>query len=219
VSDGTTEPLPAGTRVEWTAPATIVTQDPDDAGPNSVLPEPGADPTAVYVSNPYRPDRKDYTGLLFVLDPGAASGGSVTVTASVTGAGDVSATVFVSPTPAGDAARGKTLYQTLLGCSGCHGATGDGSPPTAEHNYKLLGTAYPYPAPGLNDAPDSGNLGDDPTWNASLLGAGSQGDFDNNGVALRVPMPDWLGQKNAANQPLGAQDFADIYAFLTSQTQ
>ena len=36
--------------------------------------------------------------------------------------------------------------------------------------------------------------------------------MDNQGVALRAPMPDWL------HQPLGTQDFADMYAFLKTQT-
>jgi hypothetical protein len=47
----------------------------------------------------------------------------------------------------------------------------------------------------------------------------AQGDIDNHGVALRQPMPDWLGKRGLDGGPLGAQDFAHIYSFLKSQTQ
>jgi hypothetical protein len=43
--------------------------------------------------------------------------------------------------------------------------------------------------------------------------------MDNGGVALRLPMPDWLSTPNpATGAPLATQDFADIYAFLKTQT-
>jgi hypothetical protein len=47
----------------------------------------------------------------------------------------------------------------------------------------------------------------------------AQADMDDNGVALRKPMPDELGKKNADGGTVSAQDFAHIYAFLKAQTQ
>jgi predicted esterase len=225
MSDGTTTDLPAGTIVTWTAPATIEAQDPDDAGP-STFPQPGAQPTGFFIQNALRPERTDYLGTLFVIDPGSADGGSISVSASVSGSGasSVSATVPVSATPPGDPDAGAELFQTTLACSNCHGQTGGGSPPTdagadADVVYIIGGKAYPYPAPGLNNAPGSGNVAEDPAWNAALLSMAAQGDMDNLGVALRKPMPDWLGRTNSHGQKLSAQDFAHIYAFLKTQTE
>ncbi len=230
LSDGTTQPLPAGTQVNWTAPGTVVAEDPNDAGDNSILPAPDAQATAMFVQNPFRPERADYTGTLFVLDPGtpdAGSTGTITVTASVGDAGSLSASITVSPTPAGDPDAGANLYQKVLNCAGCHGATGAGSPPAdagpdSGPVYVLQGTPYLYPALGLNNASPGGspNLAADPGWNAALLAMAAQADVDNNGVALRRPMPDWLGKKkNGDGGTVNAQDFAHIYAFLKTQTQ
>jgi hypothetical protein len=84
--------------------------------------------------------------------------------------------------------------------------------------YVLDGQPYDYPAPGLNAEP--GNVAGDPDWNAALLAFAARADVDNAGVALRVPMPDWLATPNpATGKPLTTQDFADIYAFLRTQTQ
>ncbi len=112
----------------------------------------------------------------------------------------------------------------------CHGAQAEGSPPVMVDGgiflvdggpiYSLFGGQYPYPAPGLNaTTPEGGspNVAADPAWNAALLGMAAQGDMDNNGVALRQPMPDWLGRLNASAQPLSGKDFADIYAWLKTQ--
>jgi hypothetical protein len=216
-------PLAAGATVAWSTPGTIVTQDPYDAGPGSVLPAPGTSPTAVFVANPYRPDRTDYTGTLFVLDPGKSGSGTLTVTADVTGRGKVSATITVTATPPGSADAGAFLYRTFYKCEACHGQNAEGSPiPDAgdASTFIIDGKPYPFPAPGLNNASPGGspNLAADPTWNAALLAVGAQGDFDNNGVALRLPMPDWLGTKSPDGGTIGAQDFAHIYAFLKSQT-
>jgi hypothetical protein len=103
--------------------------------------------------------------------------------------------------------------------------TGAGSPPVdggKSPQYKLPstgGSLYPYPAPGLNDAPDSGNLATDPTWSAGLLGMAAQADMDNHGVALRAPMPTFFmaSDGTGSGKTLGAQDFADIYAWLATQ--
>jgi hypothetical protein len=212
--------------VTWSAPSTVVAEDPDDAGPNGILPEAGAQPTGFFVQNPFRPDRTDYPGTLFVVDPGTGSGGTLTVTATVGDAGTVSATVAVSPTPAGDPEAGANLFRGVLRCAECHGQTGAGSPPTVGPDgsveYILMGMKYSYPAPGLNDStPEGGspNLAADPAWNAALLGMAAQADMDNAGVSLRVPMPDELGKKNADGGTVSAQDFAHIYAFLRTQTQ
>lgn len=197
LDDGGIQPLPAGTSVAWIAPSTIVAQDPYDAG-GGILPAFGDQPTGIFIDNAFRTDRHDYAGTLFVIDPGDG-GGMLTVTAVVGDASMVSTTLPVVPTPAGNADAG-----------------GDSGP-----EYDLQGTLYPYPAPGLNNTSPGGqpNLAADPAWNAALLGMAAQGDMDNMGVALRAPMPDWLGKMGLDGGPLGAQDFADIYAFLKTQTQ
>jgi mono/diheme cytochrome c family protein len=183
-------------------------------------------PTAFFVQNPFRPDRSDYAGTLFVLDPGTSANGTVTVTAAVGDAGALTATLVVSPTPEGDPDAGANLFRTVLRCAECHGQTGGGSPPTpgpdGSTEYLLQGMSFPYPAPGLNDvSPEGGppNVAADPAWNAALLGVAAQADIDNHGVALRVPMPDEVGKKNADGGTVSAQDFAHIYAFLKAQTQ
>ena len=48
----------------------------------------------------------------------------------------------------------------------------------------------------------------------------AQGSIDNSGVALRLPMTDYLGAPNGLDGgTLTSQDFADIYAFLVTQTE
>ena len=236
MSDGTTQSLPANTTVSWTAPSTVTAQDPYDAG-GGVLPDSGTQPNAFYIANSFRPE---HPGVLFVTSAGAldnASDGGVadasvniTVTATLPDA-SLSAQVAISKAPVGDATRGQNLFQSVLQCAGCHGATGGGSPPSTLADggletepdgavlYDLQGTKYPYPAPGLNNAPGSGNLATDPNWSAGLLGMAAQADIDNNGVALRAPMPVWFGKMGAGTAPLNAQDFADIYAWLKTQNQ
>lgn len=224
LSDGGTADLPSGTPVAWTAPATIVARDPDDAGSAGGLPAPGATPTGVFVDNPYRSDHSSYSGVLFVLDPGTAPKGMLTVTASVMDAGVVSASIGVDPTPTGDPDAGSNLYGSLINCAMCHGATGGGSPPNTEADgsvdYVLMGGTYPFPAPPLNDTSPGGMpaLAADPGWNAALLGFACSANMDNAGVALRAPMPD-ITQTTLAGHSVGAKEFADIYAFLKSQNQ
>jgi mono/diheme cytochrome c family protein len=227
MSDGSTRSLPATTAITWKTPSTVVAQDPNDAGTSGILDDSGTHPHAFYVANDFRPD---HPGVLFVTSQGTDVDASVTVTAVLPDGGALSAVVGIDPAPVGDATRGQNLFQTVLQCSGCHGATGGGSDPatyvdggveTADGSvlYDLQGQLYPFPAPGLNNAPDSGNLATDPNWNAALLGMAAQADIDNFGVALRAPMPVWLGKQGAGTQPLNAQDFADIYAWLKAQTQ
>jgi hypothetical protein len=221
LSDGTTQNLPAGITVNWSSPETVVAQDPNDAATSGVVPEAGVQPTAFYVDNNYRPT---HPGVLFVVDNGTQGDAGVTVTASVSDAGQVSAVVAILPHPTGDAASGQSLYGTVLKCAQCHGQTGGGSPPIAgapdaAPRYDLGGATYPYPAPGLNSAPDSGNLATDPAWSMGLFGMAAQADIDNKGVALRAPMPVFFAKAKANGQVVGAQDFADIYAWLKTQTQ
>jgi mono/diheme cytochrome c family protein len=224
LSDGSTADLPTGTVVRWTAPATIVARDPNDAGSAGGLPAPGPAPTGVFVESPYRPDHADYSGMLFVLDPGTAANGTLTVTASVMDGGTVSAAIEVAPTPPGDPDAGANLFTSLINCAMCHGPTGGGSPPNTEADgsvdYVLMGGTYPYPAPPLNDTSPGGMpaLAADPSWNAALLGFACSADLDNQGVALRVPMPD-ITQTTLAGHSVGAKEFSDIYAFLKTQNR
>ncbi len=223
--DGGVVDLPAGTVVDWVAPVTVTAQDPWDAGPNSVLPDSGAAPTGIFIKNPYRTDRMDYPGTLFLIRAGATAGATVEVKATLPDGGTASAKIPVADTPAGNPDAGRILFADVLNCAGCHGAAGQGSPGVdggaeAGIYYVLQGADYPYPAPPLNNTGTDGggpNLAADPDWSAALLGMAAQGDIDNMGVALRKPMPDWLGKKNAAGKALSAQDFAHIYAFLKLQ--
>jgi hypothetical protein len=224
MSDGTTKTV-APDQVTWLAPATITAEDPNAPG-GDILPEAGAQPTGFFVHNPYR---QDNPGVVYVADPGTVSNPTIVVTASVMDA-DVSAELSVLPAPVGDPARGAALFAHGPDCGVCHGATGGGSPPALLPDgglvlidgglvYSISGQLYPYSAPGLNDAPDSGNLATDPAWSAALLGLAAQADVDNNGVALRSPMPDWFGGTSLDGGTLSGQDFADIYAWLKTQSE
>ena len=225
MSDGSTRTASAD-EVTWLAPLTLVAEDPDDAGPD-ILPEAGAQPTAFFVENDYRMSNP---GVLYVTDPGSTTNPTITVKATVGDAGAVSAAFSVLPALVGDAASGANLFLHGPECGTCHGPTGGGTPPALFPDggpelmdggpaFAISGQLYPYPAPGLNNAPDSGHLASDPAWNAALLGMAAQCDMDNRGVALRVPMPDWFGGTNATGGTLSGQDFADIYAWLKTQTK
>lgn len=231
-ADGGTVAVPAS-QVTWTAPETVVAQDPNDAGPASVLPDARAEPTAFFVVNPY--SGQYGPGALFIVDPGTASDAGLRVTASVSDSGQVSAWIAVLPAlDGGDSARGQNLFQNVqladsLACASCHGMTAAGSPPIdggeAGTLYELPNTngdLYAYPAPALNNTvTEAGpNLAADPTWSAQLLGMAIQADIDNQGVALRGPMPDFFQVvTDDAGMTLNSQDVADIYAWLKTQTQ
>jgi mono/diheme cytochrome c family protein len=227
MASGATTDLPAGATVSWSMPATATALAPDDDTDPSPLPDPAAQPTGTFITNPGRPDRADRAGLLYVLDAGSSANGTLTVAVTVAGVtiGDggqttATATIGVSPTPTGDASRGATLYGTGgANCASCHGPTGHGSAaPDSNGNYLIDGVAYDFPAPGLNTEP--GNLAGDPDWNAALLAMSARSDVDNGGITLRAPMPDWLTRPNAATgKPLTTQDFADIYTFLMTESQ
>jgi len=227
LSDGTTRALPAGTTVSWIAPQTVIPQNPDDAGPNSVIPDAGNQPLAFYVLNPYRTPLQP--GVLFVVAQGTEADASVTVVASLADAGTLSAVVSILPAPVGDPDSGANLYLQWFNCVDCHGFSAAGTPPMLLTDgglylvdgapiYSIDGTDYPYPAPGLNDVADSGNLASDPAWSAPLLGMAAQADMDNRGVALRAPMAQWTGKLDPSKTPINAQDFANIYAWLKTQT-
>jgi hypothetical protein len=221
-ADGTTQDLPSGASVSWTSPDVVTTLPPESTAA-SPLPVAGAQPTAAWIDNTYRPDRKaDLEGVLFILDPGTVQNGVIQVSATVSGAspgGNVTASIGINPTPAGDWTRGEALYGSNgANCAECHGATGHGSPNAPDATrYTIAGGTYAFPAPGINAEP--GNCASDPAWDAALFAVASRADMDNGGVTLRLPMPDWLSQANpATGQPLSTQDLADIYAFLQTQT-
>jgi hypothetical protein len=226
-ADGSTSDLPAGAKVVWTAPDVLAALAPNTQAPSLVPPSataPGYPPSAAWIDNTARTDRNgNLASVLFVFDPGTIQNAAVKVAASVSGgaaSGDVEAGVVVWPTPAGNATRGKTLYgESSANCARCHGPSGHGSLDVPQATaYTIAGETYAYPAPGINA--ESGNLASDPNWNAALFAVAARADIDNHGVALRTPMPDWLTHPVASTgQPLATQDFADIYAFLRTQTQ
>jgi cytochrome c len=128
----------------------------------------------------------------------------------------VSATLTVSAAPTGNATNGKTLYAAA--CASCHGATGHGTPAAnPDGSYTIDGASYPFPAPDLNA--EDGNAGSDPAWNVAVFAQAARASFDDGGVTLRLPMPAWLSAPNpATSKPFTTQDFADIYAFMQTQT-
>ena len=224
--DGETADLPGAAKVTWTLPSTIAALAPEDDTDPSPLPAFGVEPTAVFINNPDRADRDaDLTGVLFLLDSGTSPSAPLQVSATVAGvitgdAGEPSASVAVASGPVGDQTRGGTLYGPLgANCARCHGPSGQGSTEPANATaFEIDGHSYDFPAPGLNA--EEGNVGSDPDWNAALLAVSSRSDVDNGGVTLRQPMPDWLVTPDpATGQPLTTQDFADIYAFLQTQTR
>jgi hypothetical protein len=213
-ADGTTTPLPAGTNVTWTTPPTVVAADPNDAGGAAL---PSLSPLAFFVTNPFRTDRSDYAGVLFVVQQGNTDNPNVTVTATVDGFGTTTTYVPIRAPLIGDPDAGAAAYVALK-CSNCHGATGAGSPMNDAGTFTLQGGTYAFPAPPLNACAgncaygDGGGAATDPGWNGALFGLAAQASIDNSGVALRSPMPDLLGSSSA-------QQFADIYAFMRTQTQ
>lgn len=205
--------------VTWRLPATVSALSPDATDPADPLPVPGAAPTGVFVVNPSRGDvASTIADVLFVLDAGSAGRGSLVVTADLSTGDSVAAEIEVSAAPTGDATRGQSVYGA--NCARCHGNTGDGTDANADGTFTIAGSNYLFPAPGLNNAPDTGNLGGDPDWTAALLAFAARCDADNGALALRDPMPNWLTTPDAASgSALSTQDFADVYAYLTSEAQ
>jgi mono/diheme cytochrome c family protein len=218
--DGSIDDLPAGSQVTWTSPSAPVTALPPDSDAPSPMPI-GARPTLISLANPSRPDgAADLTNVLFILDPGTDQNAVLQVAATVSSSsisGDVSASLHVAPTPAGDWTRGAALYGSSgANCAMCHGPSGHGSPVNPDGTYAISGAPYEFPAPGLNAEP--GNAASDPAWNAALFAIASRADVDNGGVSLRLPMPDWLNRPGPTGHALTTQDFADIFSFLKTQT-
>src|SRR6185437_7897107 len=189
-ADGTTQDLPSTAQVTWSGPPTVTTSDPDGTAADSPYPATGSDPTALWIANPPRTDlAASLGGVLFVLDPGAATGGSVTVSASVSGTtqtGPVSATVSVGAGPAGDTTNGATLY--AANCASCHGASGHGTDAGSDGMYSYNAMKYSFPAPGLNA--EDGNAGAE--WTPALFSIAARADLDDGAVSLRLPMPAWI---------------------------
>jgi mono/diheme cytochrome c family protein len=217
LSDGNTRDVADGTKVTWTAPQTITTLAPDDTA-DSPVPDPGADPLGFFIANPTRTDdTAPLEGVLFVRDAGSGGPGTIAVSATISAqTASVTANVTVGPTPDGDAVRGKAKYS--VNCAICHGQTADGSPPqNKDGTYTVYGQDYDFPAPGLNNTQE--NVGADPDWTAAILAVAARSDADDAGVALRLPMPPWMTYPDPdTNAPLTTQDFADIYAYLVSET-
>jgi mono/diheme cytochrome c family protein len=213
LADGTTQDVPAGDAVVWSGPPTVTASSPDGTPSATPYPTLGDAPTALWIANPGRPDHTaDLSGILFVLDAGTTSGGTVPVTASVGGM-TASATISVTASPDGDATRGETLFGASgANCASCHGMTAQGSQPNADGTtYTIAGNTYSFPAPGI-DAED-GNAAAE--WSAPLFAVASRADLDDQAVTLRLPMPDWLTEPNpATGKTLTTQDFADIFAYL-----
>ena len=219
--DGSTEDLPAGAKVTWSGPPTLTATSPDGMPADDAYPATGAAPTALWIANPARSDHAaNLSGILFVLDAGTAAGGSVMVTATVTGAspgGSTTASIVVSPTPAGDATRGAALYGISgANCAECHGATGQGTSANADGTtYTIDDVSYPFPAPPIDAEPDNAAA----EWSPALFAIASRADVDDEGVTLRLPMPDWLGGPNpSTGKSLTTQELADIFAYLATQT-
>jgi mono/diheme cytochrome c family protein len=216
-ADGTTMPLSATSSVTWLDPPTVVALSPYSTQ-NIPLWTFGTDPSAYFLANPFRPDRPpDLSGVLFVLDPGPSGAGYVGVRVSVIEGGSTfiataSISVSASATASASIDRGRTVYGRY--CGRCHGATGGGSPPASSGGFLVGGVVYPYPAPPINAS--RGRVGSDRSWNAALFAMAARSDVDNQGHALRAPMPDWLSTSTAASA-LSTADFGDIYTFLASE--
>jgi mono/diheme cytochrome c family protein len=200
LSDGTTRALSTEATVAWSGPPTVTALPVGSEPPDSILPQPSADPDAIWIQNPDHLTSAQVAGVLYVLDGGTAAQPSLTVSAAVTGgsapAGSATASVAIAPFPTGDVTRGHGLY--AANCASCHGAQGEGGL-----------------APGLNNEPD--HVAGDPGWTPQLLGFAARSNMDDQGVSLDVSMPKWLLIKGAAGKPLTTQDFSEMYAFLLTQ--
>ena len=220
LSDGTTRALPSGASVTWSTPSTVTSLSPGASG-DSRLPPVGAVATGFFLLNVRTDVRASLSNALFVLGAGSSGAGSLAIVARVVGVADASSattTVAVSVAPTGDATRGQSTYAGA--CATCHGETGHGSAAVAGSvpaTYSLEGQPFAFPSPGLNAEP--GNAGSDPDWSAAMFAIAARGDIDDGSVTLRAPMPSWLVTVDpATGETLTTQDFADIYAFMKTQT-
>jgi mono/diheme cytochrome c family protein len=202
MANGMIVPLGAGTRVTWSGPPLVKALAMGSLPSSSILPAAGRLATAMWIQNPDHFSDDELGGVLWVLDSGTDSQPTIAVKVSLSSSeltDDATASIDVGPMPAGDIGRGQVVYES--NCASCHGATGQGT------------TEFP----GLNNAPD--HVAGDPSWNASLLAMAARSDMDDLGVSLDPSMPKWLTRLSSQGQLLSPSDFADIYAFLRTQTQ
>jgi mono/diheme cytochrome c family protein len=204
--DDSTAPLPSGATVTWSGPPTITALPEGSTPADSILPQPGATTTSMWLKNPEHLTDAQLNGVLYVLDKGTAPNPSISIKATIGGsapAGEVTATLPVAAFPAGSMTAGQALYAD--NCSSCHGAQGQGT---------TLG-------PGLNNSmDDSGdpNVAADSAWTGALFAISPRSNIDNDGVSLAASMPRWLITEARSGQFLTTQNLADIYAFLKTQT-
>jgi mono/diheme cytochrome c family protein len=201
-SGGTLDSLSSGATVTWSGPPVITALAIGSAPDRGILPGAGDTPTAMWLDNPDHYTADQLRGLLWILDRGTVTDPKITVTATISdgsASATATATISVGPSQVGDVARGQTLY--AANCASCHGTTGQGS----------------ADFPGLNNSP--GNVAGDPSWSAALMAMTSRSDMDNLGVSLDTAMPKWLVRPSATGKLLTTQEFADIYAWLATQTQ
>jgi cytochrome c2 len=206
MGDGTTAALPSSATVTWSGPPTVNALPAGSTPAASVLPQPGATATSMWVRNQDHLTEAQTNGVLYILDKGTTPNPSVAVTATISGgapAGTATAAIPVAAFPAGNAARGQTVYGD--NCTACHGAHGEG-------------TAI---APGLNNSVDAAgdpSVAADPSWTGALFAVAPLDNMDNQGVSLALSMPRWLITETKSGQFLTTQDFSDVYAFLRTQS-
>ena len=201
MSDGATAPISPTAKVSWAGPPAITASLGGGDANQSAWPSAAATATAMWLDAPEHFTSDQLRGVLWILDPGTRPDPKITVTATVSDGDtptEATATIAVGPTPPGDAARGKAAY--AANCAQCHGSTAQGS----------------AKFPGLNNTPE--NLAGDPSWNAALMAITARSDVDNKGVSLDVAMPKWLVRPSSTGALLTTRDFADIYAWLKTQT-
>ena len=223
MSDGSTESLPGTAEVDFVGPQTVAATDNDTLPPANAATLLATDstPTGFFVVNPVRYDHSaDLKHKLFTN--GLVTGnGSDTVSAAISGLGlqdGVSSplTISIGPLPPGNTANGQAQY--AANCAQCHGTTGQGC--TIQSIFDNSPAITDVGVPGLDATSPGGspNLAADPGWNAALLAFASRADVDNSGIILNLPMPNWLSMPAADGHYLTMQDFADIYAWLLTQT-
>jgi mono/diheme cytochrome c family protein len=199
--DGTTASLPAGAGVDWSGPPRVEAL-PNGSDPmESILPQAGTEATGMWLENPEHFTAAELAGVLYVLDAGTTSTPTLTVKATLASGGangNVSATIPISPFPAGSAVAGKAFYGD--NCGNCHGADGEGGS-----------------APGLDTEP--GNVAGDPGWTPQMLGLTARSNVDNMGVSLDPSMPKWLTLPDKAGKLITTQEFSDVYAFLKTEPE
>jgi mono/diheme cytochrome c family protein len=153
----------------------------------------------MWLENPEHFTAAELAGVLYVLDAGTTSTPTLTVEATFASGGangKASATIPISPFPAGSAGAGKAFYDD--NCGSCHGAAGEGGS-----------------APGLDTEP--GNVAGDPGWTPQMLGLTARSNVDNMGVSLDPSMPKWLTLPDKAGKLITTQEFSDVYAFLKTE--